>query len=109
MDRPPIGQAADFYRIRLRRLDAGGAPDLEWRDDILYREPPQGGSGEQLVFVVEAVELDEPERAYPLGSFADYEAATHLRESAQEELDELTRSQFEASWFPPADDSGTAD
>jgi hypothetical protein len=109
MDRARIGQAADFYRIRLRRLDAGGAPDLEWRDDILYREPPSEGPGEQLLFVVEAVELDQPDRAYPLGSYADYEAAVHLRKRAEEELDELTRSQFEASWFPSAGGGEAAD
>jgi hypothetical protein len=102
MDHAPIGQAADFYRIRLRRLDAGGAPDLEWRDDILYRESIAAGPGEQLLFVVEAVELDQPERAHPLGSYADYEAALELRDRAEEELGELTRSRFEASWFPSA-------
>jgi hypothetical protein len=102
MDHAPIGQAADFYRIRLRRVDAGGAPDLEWRDDILYRERSAAGPGEQLLYVVEAVELDEPDRAYPLGSYADYEAAMELMARAEEDLGELTRSRFEASWFPTA-------
>jgi len=99
MDHPAIGLAADFYRIRLRRVDAGGAPDLDWRDDVLYREAAVDRPGEQLLFVVEAVALDEPDRAYPLGSYADYEAAIDLRARAEEDLGELTRSQFETSWF----------
>ena len=108
MEHAPIGQAADFYRIRLRRLDAVGGPDLEWRDDILYREPPGGGPGERLLYVVEAVDLDESDRAYPLGSYADYDMALDLRSRAQEDLGELTRSQFEAAWFPqgPAGEAG---
>jgi hypothetical protein len=35
-----IGSAADFYRLRMMRLDASDAVDFEWRDDILYRRPP---------------------------------------------------------------------
>jgi hypothetical protein len=108
MDHAPIGAASDFYRIRLRRLDTGGAPDLEWRDDILYQEPPADGARELLLFIVEAVELDEPERARPLGSCSDYGSALELRAKAEEELNELTRSQFEASWFPSAGDSAPA-
>jgi hypothetical protein len=102
MDHAPIGQAAEFYRIRLRRVDAGGPPDLEWRDDILYRETDARGPGEQLLFVVEAVELDQPDRAHPLGSYADYQAAIELQDRAEEDLGEQTRSQFEATWFPSA-------
>jgi hypothetical protein len=100
MAHAPIGQAADFYRIRLRRLDAPAEADLEWRDDILYREPPQGGGGPALVYVVEAVDVDDLESAHPIGSFSAYEQALALQSKAAEDLAELTRSQFEKAWFP---------
>jgi hypothetical protein len=99
MERAPIGLAADFYRIRLRRLDAPAEADLEWRDDILYREPPQGGSGPLLVYVVEAVDVDDLESAHPIGSFSAYEEALGLQAKVSEDLAELTRSQFEKAWF----------
>jgi hypothetical protein len=100
MDHAPIGLASDFYRVRLRRVDAGGAPDLDWREDILYRESAPGSTGERLLFVVEAVDLDDSERVHPLGSYSDYEGALDLQTRATEALKECTRSQFEAVWFP---------
>jgi hypothetical protein len=99
MERSPIGMAADFYRIRLRRLDAPVEADLEWRDDILYREPPQGGSGPALVYVVEAVDVDDLETSHPIGSFSAYEEALALQAKVVEDIGEQTRSQFEKTWF----------
>ena len=36
-----IGGADEFYRLRVTRVDEGEPPDLEWRDDVLYRRPPE--------------------------------------------------------------------
>jgi len=50
-----IGAASDFYRLRVTRLNEPDEPDLEWRDDILYREPPHQRMGEIESYAIEAV------------------------------------------------------
>lgn len=102
MERPPIGAAADFYRIRLRRLDEPAEPDLEWRDDVLYRTPSTDAGEPELEYVVEAVDVDDLESAHHVGSYGDYEEALAIKAQAEEALGELTRSAFEHAWFTEA-------
>ncbi len=99
MERGPIGPAADFYRLRLRSLDAIGEPDLEWREDTWYRAQTAEVPSGRLSYLIEAVELDDPDTAHVVASSADYDEALALRAHAQEDLDELTRSRFEAIWI----------
>ena len=34
-----IGNADEFWRLRITRVDTTQGLDFEWHDDILYREP----------------------------------------------------------------------
>jgi hypothetical protein len=95
----PLGMASDFYRLRLIRGDRGGAPELDWRDDILYREPPASEPNEADTYTVQAVALEDDEEATALASFADAEEARAWLQDAQESLGELTRSEFELRFF----------
>jgi hypothetical protein len=97
-----IGMASDFYRLRLLRLDEEDAPDLEWRDDILYRDPPSDQVKQYACWVVEAVDLDDDEKVTRLEAFEDATEARDYLDAAQEDLEELTRSEFEVRRFPPA-------
>lgn len=90
-----IGMASDFYRLRLVQIDEQDLPDLEWRDDILYRTLPAGVGDERECFLVEAVDVDDDERVVKLATFEDREEAYEFLSAAQEDLDTLTRSEFE--------------
>jgi hypothetical protein len=95
-----LGMAQDFYRLRLMQLDAGDLPDLEWRDDVLYREQPISPPNEYEAYVVQAVELDADDSSTALASFADHAEAHAWLVEAEEDLRELTRSEFELRYFP---------
>lgn len=95
-----IGSASDFYRLRLTRVDAGDAPDFEWRDDILYRRPPETVVAEADVYVVEAVLLDDEDTTVALARFDDRPEAADWMAEVQTRLLDMTRSEFEDAYFP---------
>ncbi len=99
MKKKPLGMAADFYRLRLIRLDEGDLPDLEWRTDILYRTLPAQRLEEYDIYVVEAIEIADDERVTRVGSLADAEEARALMDAAQHDLSDLTRNEFEDRYF----------
>lgn len=90
-----IGAAEDFYRLRVIRLDETDEPDLEWREDILYRTPPAEEVAEHEEWVLEAVTLDEDEIVTRIASYTDQDFAHQALEEWTEALQELTKSQFE--------------
>lgn len=94
-----IGNAADFYRIRVVALDTSDDLDLEWRDDVLYRRAPSEQPGEERVFVVEAVTLDDDDRVVTIQTFDDAAEAATWAEERQDELSDLTKSGFEERYF----------
>lgn len=93
-----IGAASDFYRLRVARLDEPDEPDLEWRDDILYREPPRQRMGEIESYAIEAVSIDD-EQVTEIAEYETSEAAHAALASIAEDLEELTRSEFEHRYF----------
>lgn len=96
-----FGEARDFYRLRLIRLDAQKDLDFEWRDDILWRRPSIDPPEEIAEYRVEAVRLDDEERVVVLASFDDYDEALAWLEEAQADLDEMTTAQFEETYIAP--------
>lgn len=97
-----LGIASDFYRLRLLRLDEGDEPDLEWRDDILYRDPPLETPEERDAWVIEVVDIETDDVASTWGLFQTAEQARAMLDRAEPDLSEMTRSEFEARYFPPA-------
>ena len=95
-----IGNAGEFYRLRVTRVDEGDSPDLEWREDILWRRPPSQSVSEEEVFQVEAVEYDNDDAITVLAKFATQEEAYTWLESAQDDLAEMTNTEFEETYFP---------
>ena len=93
-----IGPADDFWRVRLSRVDTAEAPDLDWRDDILYRDPPTATGADLREWNVEAVRLEDDDVAL-IGSFADEGEARTLLEEAETDLSVLTRSAFERKYL----------
>lgn len=97
-----IGAASEFYRLRLTRYDATDEPDFEWRDDILYRSAQTAAVEEREEWAVEAVTLDEYETVAEMGRFETADEAHALMESAEEDLQELTKSGFEERYLSNA-------
>ncbi|MBC7266296.1 MAG: hypothetical protein H5T75_04905 [Coriobacteriia bacterium] len=97
-----FGEAKDFFRLRLIRLDAQGDLDLEWRDDILWRRPAIDVPEDVAVYRIEAVRLDDEEDVTVLADFDDYDEALAWLEQAQMDLDEMTAAEFEEVYVEPS-------
>jgi hypothetical protein len=101
VEHPAIGLAADFYRLRITRMDDAGDFDFAWRDDILYKRAPGDPDTGGVTYRVEAVGLDDPDATWLLYGTAEREDALSFVAEAEEDLHELTRSNFEKKYFPP--------
>jgi len=95
-----IGSAGDYYRVRLMHVDDTDSPEFEWREDILWRSPQVATPEEHRLYRIEAVSLDESESVTPLGVFDSAEDAHEALETASEDLEALTRSEYEERYFP---------
>lgn len=95
-----IGSAGDFYRVRLMHVDDSDAPEFEWREDILYRSTEVKQPSENELYRIEAVALDDDDDVTPLGLFDSPDDAHEALSAADEDLGELTRSEFEERYFP---------
>lgn len=95
-----IGSAADFYRVRVISIDTTEDINLEWRDDVLYRRPVTEQLDEERAFMVEAVALDDEERTITIASFEDASEASAWADERQNELSDMTKSDFEERYFP---------
>lgn len=100
MEHPTIGLAEDFYRVRITRFDDAGDFDFDWRDDILYRRTPADPDTGSVTYRVEAVGLDDPDATWLLYESAARDDALGFIEEAEQDLKEVTRSQFEERYFP---------
>ncbi len=100
MARKAIGNACDFYRLRVIRMDESDTPEMEWRDDILWRRPPSQHIEELDLYRVEAVSLDDDDDVTPLATFDTPDDAADALEEAQEALGEMTKAEFEGTYFP---------
>jgi len=87
--------------VRLTSVDATAEPDFEWREDILYRAPAAQMPEERTEWLIEAVTLDEAEAVTRIARFDDYDEARAFLDSVEEDLGELTKSQFEARHLSP--------
>lgn len=95
-----IGSALDFYRLRVMTVDTTDAVDFEWREDILYRRPPSTQIMDEEAYTVEAVLLDDDDVAFPLKTFGDAAAAHAWLADREDELADMTKSEFEEAYFP---------
>jgi hypothetical protein len=94
-----IGDAGDFYRLRVIRLDQADVPELDWRDDVLYRRPLADSGREYDVYQVEAIDVDDEECACVLRHFETADGARDWLVTVQEDLGMMTKSEFERTYF----------
>lgn len=103
-----IGSASDFYRLRVTHIDAGGDVEFDWRDDVLWRSEPPAFGEETDLWVLEAVTVDAQEFVTPIAVFASSDDAHEALEEATSDLEQMTRSEFEAEYLHALDE-GTDD
>jgi hypothetical protein len=94
-----IGSADEFYRLRVVTVDASDAPDLDWREDILWRRPVPDGGSESVLQRLEAVDLADGETAWTLGEFATTSEAHEAMQETDLDLRGMTKSQFEDAYL----------
>lgn len=98
-----IGNADEFWRLRLTRVDTTEGLDFEWHDDILYRKPEVDHGDEVEFFHVEAVRTDDPDHVSRLATFDDYNEAHAFLGELKEALAEMSKSQFESAYVGGAE------
>lgn len=96
-----FGDASEFYRLRVVRVDDSNSPDLEWRDDILYREPPPGRVEEFAVWRVEVVSVLDDEAVVSLGEYESEAEAEERMADAAGDLESMTKSAFVSRFVEP--------
>jgi len=102
-----IGNADEFWRIRLTRVDTTDGFEFEWHDDILYRTPVIDQGQEVEFFHVEAVRVDDPDAIVRVATFDDPDQARALLAELNEALGQLTKSRFEAAYLDGAEAGDT--
>ena len=98
-----IGNADEFWRVRITRVDTTDGFEFEWHDDILYREPRVDPGDEVEYFHVEAVRIDDPDSVVRVATFDDPDAARAFLDELKEALAELTKSRFEQAYIDGAE------
>jgi hypothetical protein len=106
-----IGNADEFWRLRLTRLDTTENFDFEWHDDILYRRPNVAHGDEVELWHVEAVRLDDANSVSRLGTFDSQAEARDFMSAITENLAEMTKTEFEVAYVDAAElgDTGLGD
>jgi hypothetical protein len=102
-----IGNADEFWRIRVTRLDTTENFDFEWHDDILYRQPHPDPGDEVEVWHVEAVRVDDTEVVARLATCASQNEALTIKAQILEDLAEMTKSEFELTYIDGAEAGDT--
>ena len=89
-----FGKASDFYRLRVLKVKEDSEVSLEWKKDILFRNPAQIPMSTKTWYVVQAVTIDDDDPRN-IKRFRTGEAAMRFKDKAEELLGELTKKQFE--------------
>jgi hypothetical protein len=102
-----IGNADEFWRVRITRVDTTNHLEFEWHDDILYRAPSVDPGDEVEYFHVEAVRIDDPDVVARVATFDGPDEARDMAVELREALAAMTKSQFEAAYIEGAEPGDT--
>lgn len=100
-----IGAADEFWRLRLTRVDTTEDLDLEWRSDILYRQPVAEAAEEIEQWIVEAIRIEDYETIVQVAVFADRDDAEAFFRQAEDDLHDMTKAGFEEAYLTPPSES----
>jgi hypothetical protein len=102
-----IGNANEFWRVRVTRVGTTDGFEFEWHDDILYRTPEVDPGQEVEYFHVEAVRIDDPDAVVRVATFDNPDEARALLAELGEALSEMTKSRFEHAYLDGAEAGDT--
>ncbi len=102
-----IGNANEFWRLRLTRLDTTEGLEFEWHEDILYRAPKVKQADDVELFHVEAIRVDDPDAVVRVATFADADEAHMFLGELNEALSDMSKSQFETAYLDGAQTGDT--
>ena len=102
-----IGNADEFWRLRITRVDTTTGLDFEWHDDILYRQPQVDFGDEVELYHVEAVRLDDAESVCRIATYGTSTEARELLSEVSDDLGEMTKSEFEGRYLDGAESGDT--
>lgn len=89
-----FGRASDFYRIRLVHLEEVVPPELDWNSYVLFYPPPPYDSQTAFRYRLEVVDVDTG-NSVPLAFFADESQADDVLTEVEEDIENLTKKEFE--------------
>lgn len=98
-----IGNADEFWRLRITRLDTTENLEFEWHNDILYRSPSPDYGDEVESWYVEAVRLDDPDTVSRLAVCPTHGEARDTLAAVAADLAQMTKSQFELAYVDVAE------
>lgn len=102
-----IGNADEYWRVRLTHVDTTDGFEFEWHDDILYRAPLVDPGEEVEYYHVEAVRVDDPDAVVRVATFDDPAEARALLDELKEALADMTKSRFEQAYLEGAQSGDT--
>jgi len=91
-----FGIAADYYRVRVLTVKEELPADLEWRDDVLYREPKTYAGKLKTTYRIQVLRLDNSE--IELAILREKSEAKRRYKELKEDLRELTKMKFDAKY-----------
>lgn len=92
-----FGMANDFYRTRVIKYDEKTPPEFEWRDDILYRQPPGFKEETDIKYLLQILTIDNKDK-YILLTFKTQNKAFLKKKQVDEDIEELTKLEFERKY-----------
>jgi hypothetical protein len=95
--RKVFGDASDFYRVRIMKLEETEMPDFDWHENILIKKPEIEIPDSKVKFCVQIVSLDE-RKVFSISSFKSETKAKLAKRKIEEDIEELTKNQFEKKY-----------
>lgn len=91
-----FGLAGDFYRVRVLKVNEELPADLEWREDILYREPKTYEGKLKVSYRIQIVAQDKT--IYEIANITNGRAAKSRLKRIKEHLRDLTKMEFDSKY-----------
>jgi hypothetical protein len=95
--RKVFGDASDFYRVRVIKIEETEMPDFDWEEDVLIKKPKIEIPDSKVKFCVQIVSVDE-RKIFPITSFKSETRAKLAKRKIEEDIWELTKNQFEKKY-----------
>ncbi|MCL6472137.1 MAG: hypothetical protein K6T91_04920 [Firmicutes bacterium] len=91
-----FGLAGDFYRVRVLKVNEELPADLEWREDILYREPKTYEGKLKVSYRIQIVTQDK--KIHEIANITNRRAAKSRLRRIKEHLRDLTKMEFDKKY-----------